>query len=503
MKSNKQYQLEEEFQKIEKLLKDTEISNDNDIEKNDIIIGDESPVIEEDYSFPGLLIIRMDPMKMYLYMDLRAPINSDNNITINDIKNKVSSFGSYCYNQVSWSLVNELYIRIIKEGELISEQVIAKGKPVSSKFPEHYIIKDELRPDYKPELSEDYSVNFHKIHSFIIVNKGELIGDVIPEIPGAEGKNLEGKVIPYPVQFINSLTIGENVLIKNNRLFSAIDGNLKIVKNEISISPTIYVDSDVDYHTGDIDFNGDIFIRGSVRKDFTIKSGKDILIKETLEPNHIFCGNDLIVNQGIIGSKDYEIFVGSDVHTNYIEHATIKSHGSFYIKKSMSNSNIYSLDKIIVGEKGKIIGGVIYAQNSLVTGNLGNEAEIETKVILGIDFTIEEKLKKIQKSSIEIVKEMSTLHEKLQLTETRKDRDKVKYLYLTLKNRINSLNNYSRNLLSRLDKNDKSELIISGTIFPGTYIEICHISHIVKKKLSRVKFYLNKETGKIEWKNII
>jgi hypothetical protein len=38
---------------------------------------------------------------------------------------------------------------------------------------------------------------------------------------------------------------------------------------------------------------------------------------------------------------------------------------------------------------------------------------------------------------------------------------------------------------------------VRETVFPGTYIEICHVSHIVGKPLRAVTFRLDKAKGKI------
>lgn len=501
MKSNKDYIKEDKYNKIDELLKKSDIKtfiDDEKIESDDIIDGDDIPHITES-TFPGSLNFKMDPMKMSLTMELKAPVNSDNNISIADIKEQIREFGSFCTSQVDWELIRDVYKRIMYEGELIPSVKIATGISVIAYVPEHILLKESLNVDFTPEINDEGKVNFHKIRSFLIVKRGEFLGDIIPELPGSPGRNLLNKEIPIPTNVVNNLVPGEHTFINSGKLYSSIDGTFKLVQNKIVIDPCLTIDTDIDYHTGDIKFVGDVHISKSVREGFQIDSGGDIIINETLEPTNVLCGNDLTVNQGILGSKNYSIICNGSVSTLHVENATIRAKGNVNIENSVVKSTIYSKDRLILGHKSSIIGGVYHIQNGVVVGNIGNSMGVESHIVIGIDFEIEDKLKKVQETSVEVVSEMSHLQEAIRTTNNREERDKIKFLFLSLKNRINSLNNYSRSLLSRLDKNDRSVIIIYGKVFPGTYIEICHISYIVEKELTHVKFFLNKEKGEVDW----
>ena len=49
----------------------------------------------------------------------------------------------------------------------------------------------------------------------------------------------------------------------------------------------------------------------------------------------------------------------------------------------------------------------------------------------------------------------------------------------------------------QLYKNEEAEVIVHDSVFPGVYIEICHVSYIVSRKMDRFCFRLNKTKGKI------
>lgn len=501
MKSNKEYLDENHLNHIQDLLKDNILDKIIDPEikiEEDITYGDEIPELVEK-SFPGLLKLRMDAFKMNLYMVLQAPINSSETITILDIKSKVKPFGIFCESRVDWEIVRDIYDRVIFDGELVAETIIATGKPVKFNVLEHIIIKDGLHTDLKPEIIGNNQVNFHHINSFVMVAKGEYLGDLIPELPGVDGENLNGDPIKAPKKTINQFVIGSNVVTRNGKLYSEIDGSFKIIKNEISVDEVLQITTDIDYHTGDIQFAGDINIKESIREGFSVESGKNILVEESIEPTNIDCGNNLFVKHGIIGSDKYEVHVKGTIDALHIENAIIKCHGNITIEKGIVNSFVCGLDKLIIGDKSTIVGGKVNIQNGVVAGNIGNKHCVETKINVGVDYEIEEKLHKIQITSADFISEMDKLQVLIQRSTNREERDKIKYIFLQVKSRLNSLNNYSRALLSRLDKNDKSSVTVLGNIYPGVNIEICHINYMVEKKLTKVIFKLDKESGSIKY----
>lgn len=504
MKSNKDYLKEENLDHIQELLKENNLDKliDPDFEsENEITAGDDIPEVIED-SFPGLLKFRIDAFKMNLFMDLKAPVNSSEEITILDIKAKIEEFGSFCEGFADWDKIKNIYTRVIFDGELLPEQIVATGKPVKFNVLEHIILKEGLDIDLTPHVINKNKVDFHHINSFIMIAKDEFLGNLIPELPGIDGQNLYGEEIKAPKKTINQLTVGKNIKIISGKLFSEIDGSFKIINNEITVDSILEIDTDIDYHTGDIDFSGDINIKKSIREGFNVRTSKSIFVEDSIEPSNIECGNNLNVKHGIIGSSTHEVHVKGNIDALHAENAIIKSNGNISIENGIINSVICCLDTLIVGDKGSIIGGKVNAQNGVIAGNIGNKLEIETRIHTGVDYQIEEKLHKIQVTSVNFIDEMNKLQSLVQKAQQREEKDKIKYLFLQVKSRLNSLNNYSRALLSRLDKNDHSSITVLGTVYPGVYIEICHVSYMVEKELSGVVFTLDKQHGCVKYSSL-
>lgn len=500
-KSNKDYIFEDDIHRInnilagsdiEKMMQDDGFFSDNLIEDKAILEAMES------VTSPGIITLRLDGLKMKLFLNLQAPLNSTNEITIIDIKNETEKLNEFCISQIDWNIVDDIYNRVMIDGEILTETIIARGKPVEYRIPEHIILRDDLHTDFKPLLSEYDKVDFHKIKSFLTVERGEIIGDLIPEYLGLDGVDLNGRVIKCPIKPVNYLKSGLNTVEKSGRVISEIDGALKIVNNQIIVDPILTIKSDIDYKTGDIKYNGDINIEKTVREGFAITCKRNLIVEDSIEPSNINCGNDIQVRNGIIGAEKYTTHCNGSISTKHIVNANVKCKGTVYVKNSIVGSHICSQDQIIIGHKGSLIGGDYHIQNGIITGNIGNELCVKTYIYAGVDFKIEERLKLTQDTIAELLTQMKSIQTRLTSCSTREDKEKMKYFYIALKDRVKSLNDYMRSLLLKLYKNENSSIKVHGKVYPGTFIDICHVKYGVKSIKKNVEFSLDKLKGEIK-----
>ena len=66
-----------------------------------------------------------------------------------------------------------------------------------------------------------------------------------------------------------------------------------------------------------------------------------------------------------------------------------------------------------------------------------------------------------------------------------------------IKAAISKLNEAARALIFRLHQNENAEVAVEGTVFPGTFVEICNVPYIVSTKMRKVCFALDKSQGKV------
>lgn len=496
MKSNRDYIKEKEYQDIESLLNRT-IFEEVDEFFGDVSSKDDLDLIEIDDSCPGSYQVDLDVMNMNAHLEINCPDNCRCNFTLEDVYKLIKSYGPNLTVKVNWDLVNDYFDRTVNRHEELKPVIIAKGTPVEPYVPEYILLKESLNPTYRPTEQKDGRVDYHNIKAFIYVKEGEMLGTLIPERKGSSGVSLMGKIIPHPTIVENNLKFEKNIRVEKGVLYSLIDGTFKIVKDKIKIEECLEVETDVDYNTGDIDYIGDVHISGSIREGFNVSSGGDIFVNRSIEASIINCGNSLYVNEGIIGSDKSSVFCDGGLSAKHIENSLIKSHGTIRVKNSILKSQIFSLDKVIVPKGGSVVGGVVYAQNGMSFFDVGNKSGIDTELILGLDYEAVNKLRTVRDTIDQLIVKMAELQEELPYVKSREDKEQIKSMFLSLKSRVDKLHNYSQIILRNIDRNDNAKLEVFGTIYPGTYIEICHISLKVKDTLHRVVFSLNKDEGEI------
>ena len=148
-----------------------------------------------------------------------------------------------------------------------------------------------------------------------------------------------------------------------------------------------------------------------------------------------------------------------------------------------------------MGERGIIIGGIVKAQNGVSAAQIGTERGPRTEIYCGIDFKVEQKLVWIRDRNIALAFKLREIDSKMK--SSAKVREVLAPLRERIKAAIHQLNENARALVSGLDRNEGAEVSVRGFVYPGTYIEICHVSYFVTRPKSLLAFRLDKAQGKI------
>jgi len=126
-------------------------------------------------------------------------------------------------------------------------------------------------------------------------------------------------------------------------------------------------------------------------------------------------------------------------------------------------------------------------------GEIGTKMGIKTEIHCGVDYKVQQNLEWIKDKSVALALKLSQVEERIKTASGEK-----KELLRTrdrLKKYIHKLNHVAKSLVVWLDKNSKADVVVSGTVFPGVYIEIYRKSYLVPHEMEGVRFFLDKEGG--------
>ena len=176
--------------------------------------------------------------------------------------------------------------------------------------------------DRKPgKVLEDGSIDFRERNLTTVVKEGDLIGKLIPPKQGVPGEDIFGSEL-IPPQPVNIEVITDSRISAEAEedgsisFFAEIGGGIssetqiKEKKNNsskrisIGIYPISNIENDVDYSTGNIDFNGDVVIGGSVQPQFSVRATGSVTIGGYVETGaYITAGKDIMIKSGGVGAS--------------------------------------------------------------------------------------------------------------------------------------------------------------------------------------------------------
>jgi len=168
-----------------------------------------------------------------------------------------------------------------------------------------------------------------------------------------------------------------------DRLVATVNGYVSFDNGRITVRRNLVVPCDVDFHTGNIVFVGDVLIEGAVRAGFEVV-GRNVVVKGLVEGARIRATESVVAEAGIKGSDDAVIRAGANLRTKFCEKAELHAAGNLLVDTSSMLCNLYVGAKLAVKER--LVGGTVASRGAVYVGEaLGGGLRTQTKVLMGYD----------------------------------------------------------------------------------------------------------------------
>jgi len=332
-----------------------------------------------------------------------------------------------------------------------------------------YYLKHHFDPDFdymklKPRELSDGSVDHYNMGYVQNVAKGQLLAEWTDsaEDAGKTGKALEQKVFPA----------GANTMPDPgdpDRLLAAVPGYVFYLDGKITVKKTLNVRRDVDFHTGNIQFLGNIIVHGGVRSGFQVQ-GLNILIKDTVEAALVRAEESIVAEGGIKGAHKGVVKATGNLRTTYAENAMLLAGGRMLIDVACMHCDVFSGEQLAV--KGRLAGGTsVSSRLVFVGGQLGGAMGTETTLILGYNAVLLNKTKIVEDR---ILVSKAKLKEKEALLAKHEDVHELKEEIEQERGRLQKLQDRHQELWSKihsLGDLESCKVIVPGKVMPG--VEIC------------------------------
>ncbi|WP_029232114.1 DUF342 domain-containing protein [Butyrivibrio sp. VCB2006] len=406
---------------------------------------------------------------------------------------------SLAYRKIVYGIQNEAIHEFFQHRQYCTEIVVAQGKPVkqgqNAKVELHF--NANLRP--KPALREDGSVDYHNLNLINNVNAGDLLATLHPEVPGEPGINTLGENIKAAAVKSTYIKYGKNTIISEDKMTLTAEksGHVTIKEGKITVSDVLTVEN-VDVSTGNIDYEGSVVVKGVIATGFSVKAGSNIVVKGIVEGATLEAGADVILECG--AKAGGTIKAGGNIIAKFIENATLSASGGI-TSECILHSNVTSGTEInVTGKRGFIAGGKVIAADKIQAKILGSEMGANTIIEVGADPQVKLRLKELQKNmgtaqkNLESIKPTIEGFSKMLKAGAKFSPDQVanvqKLIAMNkaLTQQIQDNSEEYAALMEKLAEQKEAEVIVEGTAYPGTTVNIGELSMIVKKPVQYSKF---------------
>ncbi|MCL2025776.1 MAG: FapA family protein [Leptospirales bacterium] len=403
--------------------------------------------------------------------------------------------------------IAELLTKIPPKGP--AKLLVAEGRPAIDGHPEYY------KPfiDYAKKagaVKSDGSIDFKEVGSVVQVSTGQEILQRIPGVKPIVGYDVFGNQIQPASLSVSGYKPGENVVpseFDSDILVSSIDGVLKVANRKVSVLKVVIVNGNLDYKTGNIDFNGSVTITGSVLPGFKIKATGDVVVQESLEDAVIESGGDVKIKGGIVGKDSVKITCAGNLEAKYILNATVEAGGDIIVEDSIINSNVFANHDINIEKNGKLIGGTATAQYCISVKVAGAPSNPPTVLNVGRNLAIERELDAVSREMNLKKEEVNEIMRQLRINFGEgvfKEPQKIiatlipakKKLCLELLQQLSAKNAELKELSLKYDEIsqklvlEKEPFVVAyDKVYPGVVLNIKKNVLKVEREYSNVKFY--------------
>jgi len=406
-------------------------------------------------------------------------------------------------------LKKEVLERIFDQGLFDQQIVIAEGK--SQKDGERGMVKYYFETDPKSVLKADElgSVDYKETGFIQQVKEGAVVAELIPPKDGIEGLTVTGEVIKAKKYDPEHLPVGKNTAIseKNpNQLVASINGIVTLKHNRVDVDPVLVIDDDIDYSTGNIDYNGAVNIKGGIKAGFSVKAAGDLTVKEIVEDATIESTGNVLLKSGFVGHGDGKIYAEGDVFLTFVENQNIYAKGNIFVSDALLHSTVETDGKVVVSGKKGIVGGLISASESIEVHNAGSDAYTKTILRIGLNRETREKLIQynidVQNNKSNIVRIDNMLKKYEQLKRIKhglpaKEQAQLMKL-VAIRKKLTDAAEELKNIKAKLDeayaKFEQAFIKINQKVCPGVNIEIGHAKMIIQEYMQRTIFKLKGDT---------
>ena len=372
---------------------------------------------------------------------------------------------------------------------------------------------------------EDGTIDFRERSVVTNVSADALIAVYTIATKGIPGRTVTGNTVKAANGKNSRPRVGVNVSFEeegNTVLFTADKkGNVRFENNKLSVQDRYSVPGDVNYKSGNINFDGDVEVLGSILPGFSVRATGSITVNGSVEMGaKLEAGEDIVVSRGIVGPTT-KVKAEGDLLARFISSSTIESRGNITVGSYVHNATISAGGYIRVYGRGRLkrqtsaaVGGTLVATKKVWVASAGSGFGSQTRLIAGVDPRRLEQMQKIRSGIMfcdtNIVKILRALHiSKITLKNIHKAVQRApaekQSIFILLIAKIQELVKVRQKCIDEEKeiKEQQEQILgqavvqVDGIVYPGVKAQVGTVATPVLTALEGVDFRLDMKENKI------
>lgn len=316
------------------------------------------------------LEIKAEPQRAVLTIN-SAITNAGLALTRDDVAKKLQGMG--VSEGIDWSAVE----RMLAGKQYDRGQIIAQGIP--AKPARDASIKESLKidSDLKPVVDKEGKADYKNVDNIHQVKKGDVLAVKTPMVQGVPGRDIFGKPLPATAAKDITFKIGLNTGISPDglNLVALVGGYVYHQAGAICVGVTYVLKGDVDFHTGNLHYQGDIQILGNVTDGFIVEAEGNITVEGTVEGADVIShGGGVHIKSGVFGHGKGRIAGKTSVRVLAAQDIRLECEdGTVEVDKGLRNCQVSARHFKADAAGCSVVGGEIEAFGEVSMAVLGGE----------------------------------------------------------------------------------------------------------------------------------
>lgn len=260
--------------------------------------------------------------------------------------------------------------------------VVAQGQAPSVGKPAQIIYQFNTEPESAGQIREDGSIDFTSRGESAFVKKGQVLATKIPMENPRPGRDIFGQVLEVSEVEDAVISGGDGTELSEDALtLTALrSGQPSLdMKGVVSVLEQFTVQGDVNFRTGNIQFNGNVLVKGAVTGGFTVECAE--LTCNEINGGTVTATGDVKVSNGIVNSR---IETEGGVQAKFVNNSKVFAFKDVMVTREIMGARILT-GGALKNETGRITATVAAARQGMAVRQIGTEKSEPSVIRIGTD----------------------------------------------------------------------------------------------------------------------